>query len=64
MNLVTFPNESYVKVKVGWLDPQALPGQKFIINEGRIKWHKGLTQVGNNMHCCMIFFFKCSLLTE
>ncbi|XP_062993124.1 vomeronasal type-2 receptor 26-like [Elgaria multicarinata webbii] len=42
-NLVTFPNNSYNRVKVGRLDP--LPGKGFAINETRIKWHKHLTQV-------------------
>ncbi|XP_060137286.1 vomeronasal type-2 receptor 26-like [Zootoca vivipara] len=44
-NLVTFPNGSYIRVKVGKLDPQAPPGKEFSINEDRIKWHWNLTQV-------------------
>nr|XP_034992794.1 vomeronasal type-2 receptor 26-like [Zootoca vivipara] len=44
-NLVTFPNMSYVRVKVGKLDPQAPPGKELTINEDKIKWHKGFTQV-------------------
>uniref|UniRef100_A0A670J641 G-protein coupled receptors family 3 profile domain-containing protein n=1 Tax=Podarcis muralis TaxID=64176 RepID=A0A670J641_PODMU len=42
MNLVTFPNMSYVRVKVGKLDPQAPPGKELTIKEEKIKWHKGL----------------------
>nr|XP_028560571.1 vomeronasal type-2 receptor 26-like [Podarcis muralis] len=45
MNLVTFPNMSYVRVKVGKLDPQAPPGKELTIKEEKIKWHKGFTQV-------------------
>ncbi|XP_015266908.1 PREDICTED: vomeronasal type-2 receptor 26-like [Gekko japonicus] len=44
-NLVTFPNNSYVKDKVGRLDPQAPPGKELIIHEDRITWHKRLTHV-------------------
>ncbi|XP_033024112.1 vomeronasal type-2 receptor 26-like [Lacerta agilis] len=44
-NLVTFPNRSYIRVKVGKLDPQAPPGKEFSIYEDRIKWHWNLTQV-------------------
>ncbi|XP_053216256.1 vomeronasal type-2 receptor 26-like [Podarcis raffonei] len=54
-NLVTFPNGSYIRVKVGKLDPQAPPGKEFSINEDRIKWHWNLTQVPPpsvcNDHC-------------
>lgn len=45
-NLVTFPNNSYVRVKVGGLDPQALPGQEFFIDEDKLEWHRDFTQVG------------------
>ncbi|XP_053216264.1 vomeronasal type-2 receptor 26-like [Podarcis raffonei] len=44
-NLVTFPNNSYVKINVGRLEPRAPPNKKFIFNEEGIKWHRGLTQV-------------------
>ncbi|XP_077774145.1 vomeronasal type-2 receptor 26-like [Podarcis muralis] len=43
-NLVTFRNGSYVRVKVGRLDPQAPPGKELAINADRIKWHIGFTQ--------------------
>ncbi|XP_060137320.1 vomeronasal type-2 receptor 26-like [Zootoca vivipara] len=46
-NLVTFPNRSYIRVKVGRLDPQAPPGKELTINEDRIKWHRAFTQF-----CC------------
>ncbi|XP_053216271.1 vomeronasal type-2 receptor 26-like [Podarcis raffonei] len=41
-NLITFPNKSYVRVKVGWLDPQAPPGKQFTIDEARIEWHRNV----------------------
>ncbi|XP_033024067.1 vomeronasal type-2 receptor 26-like [Lacerta agilis] len=44
-NLVTFPNRSYIRVKVGRLDPQAPPGKELTINEDRIKWQRAFTQV-------------------
>nr|XP_028566569.1 vomeronasal type-2 receptor 26-like [Podarcis muralis] len=44
-SLVTFPNNSYVKVKVGRLDPQAPPGEVLTINEERLEWHRELSQV-------------------
>ncbi|XP_060137325.1 vomeronasal type-2 receptor 26-like [Zootoca vivipara] len=47
INLVTFRNGSYVRVKVGRLDPQAPPGKEFTINEDRIKWHRDFTKF-----CC------------
>nr|XP_028560572.1 vomeronasal type-2 receptor 26-like [Podarcis muralis] len=54
-NLVTFPNESYIRVKVGELDPQAPPGKQLTIDEDRIKWHWNLSQVPPpsvcNDHC-------------
>ncbi|XP_034992716.1 vomeronasal type-2 receptor 26-like [Zootoca vivipara] len=43
-NLVTFRNGSYVRVKVGRLDPQAPPGKELTINADRIKWHSGFIQ--------------------
>nr|XP_034992734.1 vomeronasal type-2 receptor 26-like [Zootoca vivipara] len=44
-NMVTFPNRSYIRVKVGRLDPQAPPGKELTINEDGIKWHRVFTQV-------------------
>lgn len=45
-NLVTFENDSFVRVKVGRLDPQTASGVKFIIDEDRIEWHEDFIQVG------------------
>ncbi|XP_015275909.1 PREDICTED: vomeronasal type-2 receptor 26-like [Gekko japonicus] len=44
-NLVTFPNNSYVKVKIGRLDPQVPLSKRVIINEERIEWHTNFAQV-------------------
>ncbi|XP_033024139.1 vomeronasal type-2 receptor 26-like [Lacerta agilis] len=44
-NLVTFPNQSYVRIKVGSLDPQAPPEKVFIIDEEKIQWHGEFTKV-------------------
>ncbi|XP_077774124.1 vomeronasal type-2 receptor 26-like [Podarcis muralis] len=44
-NLVTFPNRSYIRVKVGRWDPQAPQGKEFTINKDRIKWHRDFTEV-------------------
>nr|XP_034992710.1 vomeronasal type-2 receptor 26-like [Zootoca vivipara] len=44
-NLVTFPNNSYVRVKVGRLDPQAPPGKELTMNGDGIQWHRVFTQV-------------------
>ncbi|XP_066486300.1 vomeronasal type-2 receptor 26-like [Tiliqua scincoides] len=43
-NWVTFPNQSFLRVKVGRMDPQALPGQEFIINGEAITWHSMFNQ--------------------
>ncbi|XP_066486665.1 vomeronasal type-2 receptor 26-like [Tiliqua scincoides] len=44
-NLITFLNDSYVRVNVGRLDPETASGGKFTINEDRIEWHEDFTQV-------------------
>ncbi|XP_066486025.1 vomeronasal type-2 receptor 26-like [Tiliqua scincoides] len=45
INWVTFPNQSFLRVKVGMMDPQAFPGKEFTINEEAIKWHSTFNQV-------------------
>ncbi|XP_062993258.1 vomeronasal type-2 receptor 26-like [Elgaria multicarinata webbii] len=45
MNMVIFPNNSFKRVKVGRVDPNALQGKEFIINEDIIVWHRGFNQV-------------------
>ncbi|XP_033026252.1 vomeronasal type-2 receptor 26-like [Lacerta agilis] len=45
MNTVTFPNRSFLRVKVGWVDSGAVDGKEFIIHEDKIMWHNGFNQV-------------------
>ncbi|XP_033024337.1 vomeronasal type-2 receptor 26-like [Lacerta agilis] len=45
VNWVLFPNQSFLRVKVGGMDPQALPNQKFTVNEEAITWHRTFNQV-------------------
>ncbi|XP_054850264.1 vomeronasal type-2 receptor 26-like [Eublepharis macularius] len=45
INWVTFPNKSFLRVKVGKMDPQAPRGSKFSINQTLIKWHSRFNQV-------------------
>ncbi|XP_053216230.1 vomeronasal type-2 receptor 26-like [Podarcis raffonei] len=44
-NLITFPNQSYVRIKVGSLDPQDPPKKVFTIDEEKIQWHEEFTKV-------------------
>ncbi|XP_054850483.1 vomeronasal type-2 receptor 26-like [Eublepharis macularius] len=45
MNLVTFHNRSYSRVKIGKVDPDALEGKELIIDEDRILWQSHFNQV-------------------
>ncbi|XP_034297743.2 vomeronasal type-2 receptor 26-like [Pantherophis guttatus] len=45
VNLVTFPNNSYVNIPVGEIDPQAPPGKSFLIHPDKIQWHHEFTQL-------------------
>ncbi|XP_077773967.1 vomeronasal type-2 receptor 26-like [Podarcis muralis] len=45
MNTVTFPNRSFLRVKVGWVDSDAEDGKELIIHEDKIMWHNGFNQV-------------------
>ncbi|XP_062993119.1 vomeronasal type-2 receptor 26-like [Elgaria multicarinata webbii] len=44
INWVTFPNKSFVKVKVGKMDPQQPAGGEFYINERLITWRSLFSQ--------------------
>nr|XP_056720326.1 vomeronasal type-2 receptor 26-like [Euleptes europaea] len=44
-NWVTFPNSSFVRVKVGRLDPQAPQGQELTLHDEQIEWHGRFNQV-------------------
>ncbi|XP_042329809.1 vomeronasal type-2 receptor 26-like [Sceloporus undulatus] len=52
MNLVTFPNRSFVNVKVGQIDPSASKGKEFSIDKHRITWHHSFKQVLPISVCC------------
>ncbi|XP_077169367.1 vomeronasal type-2 receptor 26-like [Paroedura picta] len=38
INWVNLPNKTFIRVKVGRMDPQVLPGSEFTINEEAITW--------------------------
>ncbi|XP_034992564.1 vomeronasal type-2 receptor 26-like [Zootoca vivipara] len=44
-NLITFPNKSFVRMKVGRMDPWAPPGKDLRIDEGAIVWPRSFNQV-------------------
>ncbi|XP_053216428.1 vomeronasal type-2 receptor 26-like [Podarcis raffonei] len=44
-NMITFPNKSFLQVKVGRVNPDALEGEVFIIHEDMIVWHRGFNEV-------------------
>ncbi|XP_053216315.1 vomeronasal type-2 receptor 26-like [Podarcis raffonei] len=45
MNLVTFPNTSFQRVKVGWVGLSDRGDKELIINEDKIRWHQSFNQV-------------------
>nr|XP_056719673.1 vomeronasal type-2 receptor 26-like [Euleptes europaea] len=45
MNMVTFPNKSFNRVKIGSMDPNAVDGQEFSIREDMIVWHRAFHKV-------------------
>ncbi|XP_060112547.1 vomeronasal type-2 receptor 26-like [Heteronotia binoei] len=51
INLVTFPNKSFLKVKVGRLNAGAPEGQEFIIYEDQIMWPQVFNQVPPTSVC-------------
>ncbi|XP_054850279.1 vomeronasal type-2 receptor 26-like [Eublepharis macularius] len=56
VNWVTFPNQSFLRVKVGKMDPLALPGRELSVNVETIAWHYSFNQVMPlavcNDRCC------------
>ncbi|XP_061444663.1 vomeronasal type-2 receptor 26-like [Rhineura floridana] len=44
VNMVTYPNRSFQRVKVGSVDPSVLKGKEFAINEDLIVWHRVFNQ--------------------
>ncbi|XP_077774291.1 vomeronasal type-2 receptor 26-like [Podarcis muralis] len=47
INWIFFPNQSFRRVKVGRIDPQASPGHAFTINEDAITWHSWFNKQSN-----------------
>ncbi|XP_063158973.1 vomeronasal type-2 receptor 26-like [Candoia aspera] len=45
VNMVSFPNRSFERVKIGWIDPDAPHGEEFTIRENVIMWHRAFNQV-------------------
>ncbi|XP_063158465.1 vomeronasal type-2 receptor 26-like [Candoia aspera] len=45
INWITFPNNSFTRVKVGTLEPQAPPGRELTLNDNQIVWHRSFNQV-------------------
>ncbi|XP_061447693.1 vomeronasal type-2 receptor 26-like [Rhineura floridana] len=45
INWVTFPNNSFVRVKVGRLEPHAPLGKELTLNDDQILWHRRFNQV-------------------
>ncbi|KAG8140936.1 hypothetical protein E2320_003573 [Naja naja] len=44
-NMITFPNRSFQKVRVGKIDPSAPKGKELFIDEDMIVWHPAFNQV-------------------
>ncbi|XP_034991261.1 vomeronasal type-2 receptor 26-like [Zootoca vivipara] len=51
INWVTFPNQSFLRVKVGEMDPYTTHGQTFTINEGAVIWHNTFNQILPTAKC-------------
>ncbi|XP_070586531.1 vomeronasal type-2 receptor 26-like [Erythrolamprus reginae] len=45
INWITFPNKSFISMKVGYLDPQALSDHQLTIYEDAITWHSSFNQI-------------------
>ncbi|XP_044275497.1 vomeronasal type-2 receptor 26-like, partial [Varanus komodoensis] len=45
MNIITFPNKSFQRVKIGKLDPSDHEGKEFILHQAIIVWHDTFNQV-------------------
>lgn len=51
INLITFPNGSYTKVKVGRLTPKTLLKKGLVVTDERIQWNADFTQVAKTLLC-------------
>lgn len=48
-NLVIFPNNSFMRVKIGKVDVMASPSMSVTIDENKVVWHHSFRQVGHKM---------------
>ncbi|XP_015268935.1 PREDICTED: vomeronasal type-2 receptor 26-like [Gekko japonicus] len=44
MNMVTFPNNSIIRMKVGRVDPKSPEGKEVTLHEDLLVWHRGFNQ--------------------
>ncbi|XP_060549657.1 vomeronasal type-2 receptor 26-like [Pantherophis guttatus] len=44
-NWITFPNNSFSRVKVGTFEPWASPGRELTLDDNQIVWHRSFNQV-------------------
>ncbi|XP_015268936.1 PREDICTED: vomeronasal type-2 receptor 26-like [Gekko japonicus] len=44
LNMVTFPNDSIIRLKVGRVDPKSPEGKKVTLHEDLLVWHQGFNQ--------------------
>ncbi|XP_066485899.1 vomeronasal type-2 receptor 26-like [Tiliqua scincoides] len=51
INMVVFPNNTFVRVKIGQIEHQILTGEEFTINDELIVWHKNFNQVLPTSSC-------------
>ncbi|XP_061447560.1 vomeronasal type-2 receptor 26-like [Rhineura floridana] len=51
VNMVTFPNQSFKRVRVGTMDPQAPPGKEFTINGSAVVWNHKFQQMPPHARC-------------
>ncbi|XP_078234911.1 vomeronasal type-2 receptor 26-like [Pogona vitticeps] len=50
-NLVTFPNRSFRRVRVGWIDPHGPDGKKFTLNGSAVVWNPKFNQTVPHATC-------------
>ncbi|XP_078234905.1 vomeronasal type-2 receptor 26-like [Pogona vitticeps] len=50
-NLVTFPNRSFRRVRVGWIDPHGPDGKRFTMDEGAVVWNPKFNQTVPRAAC-------------
>ncbi|XP_044300463.1 vomeronasal type-2 receptor 26-like [Varanus komodoensis] len=51
ISLVVFPNNSFMRIKIGMVDLKTPPGKEFFIDEDRMVWHRSFGQVPPISEC-------------